>query len=413
MNPSAARRPPKKFHPHPFAYHEEIVLTIDALTNLGAGLGRVDGWVVFVAYALPGEKVKARVFRNDKRHSEADLIEVLDPSPDRVDPVCPLFGECGGCQYQHLAYESQIHWKARQVGELLRHLAGLEAPVSPVIPSPRPYGYRSKITPHFQKPDSEGRIEAIGFLKVGRRRDVVEVDHCPIALPVLNERLGPLKRQVRARAATDKKGATLLLRASDGEPPVLSDHQAICEQRVGSIRFRFPAGEFFQNNPLILEAFTAHVRKDASAGSARHLVDAYCGSGLFALTAAPAFERVLGIEISESSIRWARENAEVNGLTQAEFLEGRSEAIFARCDFPGAETAMIVDPPRRGCDAEFLRQLFEFGPERVVYVSCNPATQMRDLNAFAEHGYALSRIQPFDLFPQTKHLECVATLIRG
>lgn len=406
------RRPPKKFHPHPFAYHEEITLTVDALTNLGAGLGRVEGWVVFVPFALPGERVRARVYRNDKRHSEADLVEVLSPSPDRIEPECPLFGRCGGCQYQHYRYERQLEWKQRQVEELLEHMTTLKAPVAPVRTSDRTYGYRSKITPHFQKPNRDGAMDAIGFLQVGRRRDLVDVEHCPIAMPAINERLTSLRKEIHRRARDYKRGASLLLRASEGEPPVITDPRATCRQRVGNLIFSFPAGDFFQNNPFILEAFTDYVREEASAGSARFLIDAYCGSGLFALTAAGAFERVLGIEISQSSIRWARQNAEANGIGNADFIVGQSQALFPQCDFPGNETAMIVDPPRRGCDAEFLEQLFAFGPERVVYVSCNPATQMRDLNAFAERGYTLTRIQPFDLFPQTRHLECVATLVR-
>ncbi|MDB6078645.1 MAG: methyltransferase, TrmA family, partial [Akkermansiaceae bacterium] len=122
-------RPPKKFHPHPFEYHQEIELRIDSLTNLGAGVGRVDGWVVFVPFCLPGELVRARVFRNDKNCSSADLVTVLEPSPDRVDPKCPLFGICGGCQYQHLGYPAQLAWKADQVGGLLQHMAGITFPV--------------------------------------------------------------------------------------------------------------------------------------------------------------------------------------------------------------------------------------------------------------------------------------------
>ncbi len=408
---TAGRRPPKKFHPQPFAYHQEIELEIQTLTNLGAGLGRLDGWVVFVPFALPGDRVRARVYRNDKRHSEADLMEVIEPSPDRIEPSCPLFGKCGGCQYQHLAYDKQLEWKQRHVEELLHRLAGLSTSVAPVIPSPKTYGYRSKITPHFQKP-KDGVIETIGFLEFGRRRDAVELEHCPIAMPAINERLPGLKAEVRRRAHAYKRGATLLLRANDGEPPVLTDPQANCHQRVGAMRFEFPAGEFFQNNPFILEAFTDYVREEASSGGARFLIDAYCGSGLFALTAAPAFGRVMGVEVSEKSVLWARRNAEQNQLGNVSFIVGKSESLFPECSYPGEQTAMVVDPPRRGCDETFLNQLFTFAPKRVVYVSCNPATQMRDLKAFAEHDYHLRKLQPFDLFPQTRHLECIATLDR-
>ncbi len=135
---------------------------IDSLTNLGAGVGRVGGWVVFVPFALPGERVKARVYRNDKNCSHADLVDVVVPSPDRIAPLCPLFGECGGCQYQHLAYDKQREWKTRQVGELMEHMAGIVFPVNPCLSSRQIWHYRSKITPHFEKP-REGVMGEIGF----------------------------------------------------------------------------------------------------------------------------------------------------------------------------------------------------------------------------------------------------------
>jgi len=151
-------RQPKKFKPYPFEYHQEIEVEISTLSNLGVGIARVKledadpdslGWVVFVPHTLPGEKVVARIFRNDKSHSQADFVKVIEPSPDRVDPQCELFGKCGGCQYQHLAYEKQLEWKTRQVKELLEHMAGVHTDVAPAIASPKQWGYRSKITPHF------------------------------------------------------------------------------------------------------------------------------------------------------------------------------------------------------------------------------------------------------------------------
>lgn len=158
----------KSFNSHPFAYHQEIELEISTLTNLGSGLGRValaaetaPSWVVMVPFTLPGERVRARVYRNHKNFSEADLVEVLSPSPHRVNAPCPVFGRCGGCQYQHLAYTEQLAWKQRQVAELLEHMAGLVFPVAPVVGSPQEWQYRSKITPHFQvnvRPRSDGKI---------------------------------------------------------------------------------------------------------------------------------------------------------------------------------------------------------------------------------------------------------------
>lgn len=406
-------RPPAKFHDKPFAYHQEIELRVDSLSPLGQGVGRVGGWVVFVPFSLPGELVRARVYRNASNFSEADLLGVLEASPDRTGAACPLFGECGGCQYQNLSYPKQLDWKRRQVAELLARLAGIDHEPLPVVPSPRVFGYRSKLTPHYKRPRERG-VGAIGFLREGRRFELVDVPHCLIASDAINEALPALRTAVLSRPPKADKGATLLLRESaDGR--VLSDPRATCEEEVGGVRFQFPAGEFFQNNPSILPLFTRHVADEATAGGARFLVDAYCGAGLFGLTSASRFEAAAGVEISEASIQWARRNAERNGLSNCRFIQGKAEAIFAEIAFPPEHTAVVIDPPRKGCDGEFLDQLLAFGPARVVYVSCNPATQMRDLNKLcgdrkSQGAYQLVKVQPFDLFPHTRHLECVATL---
>jgi tRNA/tmRNA/rRNA uracil-C5-methylase (TrmA/RlmC/RlmD family) len=419
----------RKFNDHPFPYRSEIELEISTLTNLGVGLGRVaigepaDGgkWVVMVPFTLPGEKVRARVYRNHRNFSEADLLEVLTPSPHRIAAPCPVFGRCGGCQYQHLKYSEQLSWKRQQVQELLRHMAGVEFEVSPVIPSPREYGYRSKVTPHFQaggpkQPPPE--ITPIGFLKQGSRFEIVDVPACPIATAEINAKLTEVRAKTRQRIAAGEydRGATLLLRhAQEG---VITDYDAVIHERIeppdaaNPLVLHFLARDFFQNNPFILPAFTSYVRRQASATGARHLVDAYCGSGLFALSCAPAFESVAGIEISETSIRFARENAAANGIANATFRAGDAAQIFAGLQTAPGETVVVIDPPRKGCDESFLGQLFAFGPRAVVYVSCDPATQMRDLKSFLAAGYQLSAVQPFDLFPQTRHLECVMTLTR-
>ena len=404
------QRPPKKFHPHPFAYHQEIEVEIQSLTNLGSGVSRVDGWVVFVPFSLPGETVKARVFRNDKNCSHADLVEVIKPSPDRVAPGCPLFGECGGCQYQHLSYPQQLAWKTRQVSELMQHMAAITYPVNDCLSSDQIWNYRSKITPHFEK-NKEGELGPIGFLAFGRRSQLVDVPQCPIAMDSINAALPEIRQDLKANASRYKRGATVLLRATADR--IETNPKATATETVGDLTFQFLAGDFFQNNPFILPAFTGYVAKHAVAGGAKYLVDAYCGSGLFALTLAKHFEKVAGVEVSETSCEWARKNAKANGITNAEFLTASAEAIFDVINFPAAESAVVIDPPRKGCTPEFLDQLIEFGPSRVVYVSCDPATQVRDLKQLTAGGYQLEDVQPFDLFPHTRHLECVMTLVKA
>jgi 23S rRNA (uracil1939-C5)-methyltransferase/tRNA (uracil-5-)-methyltransferase len=361
-----------------------------------------------VPFALPGERVRARIFRNQKNFSEADLVEVLDPSPERIHPRCPLFGTCGGCQYQHLSYPAQLAWKRRQVAELLEHMAGVRFPVNEVVASPREFGYRAKITPHFGRP-KDGSIGAIGFLRNGTRSQLVDVPRCAIATDAINTRLAELRAEAHTTSRRSRHGATLLLR-EDAEGRVLTDPRAMITSQVANLRFHHRAGDFFQNNPFVLPAFVQYIVDQAASGGERCLVDAYCGSGLFAVAAASRFERVAGVEISESATAQAQANAAANGVPNCTFLTAPAEAVFSGLEFPPAESVLLIDPPRAGCSQAFLDQLVTWRPRRCVYVSCDPATQMRDLRVLLAAGFRLEAVQPFDLFPQTRHLECVLTL---
>jgi tRNA/tmRNA/rRNA uracil-C5-methylase (TrmA/RlmC/RlmD family) len=261
----------KKFNDHPFPYHHELEMEVATLTNLGVGLGRVplatdgpdkssdgrspqdegapeienreskiknppSGWVIMVPFTLPGEKVRVRIYRNHKNFSEADLLAVLTPSPHRITPRCELFGRCGGCQYQHLTYGEQLKWKRQQVEEVLKFMAGVEFPVSPVIASPKEFGYRSKITPHFKawsKEQGAGEPAPIGFLKQGSRFDLVDVPACDIATAEINAKLPEVRAKTRQRLAAGeyKRDATLLLRhAQEG---VITDYDAVIHEVIG------------------------------------------------------------------------------------------------------------------------------------------------------------------------------------
>jgi len=196
----------------------------------------------------------------------------------------------------------------------------------------------------------------------------------------------------------------------DSAEGVSQDNREILTERVGNRVFQFVAGEFFQNNPHILPDLVNYALEQAEGP--RYLVDAYCGVGVFGICGAERFERVRGVEVNATAISLARANAQINGIRNIEFVIGEAEAIFAHLDFPGADSAVILDPPRKGCDEPFLKQLFDFQPARIVYVSCGPDTQARDLRIMLEAGYRLERVQPFDLFPQTRHIENVITLVR-
>jgi tRNA/tmRNA/rRNA uracil-C5-methylase (TrmA/RlmC/RlmD family) len=333
------------------------------------------------------------------------------PEPSAAaEPRCPLFGQCGGCQLQHVPYDEQLAWKTAEVQRLLAATLPDDAiEVAPCVGSPRTYGYRSKITPHFPRP--RGQIPPIGFIGVELPRRTVDVTHCSLATDAINERLTVLRAEVTASIATFKQGSTLLLR--DAASGVTTDYRAVITEEVADLRLQFRAGDFFQNNPFLLPRLAAHVAAEARAAGARFLVDAYCGSGLLTLAAAPGFEQAVGVELSPSSVRWARENAARNGRDNCTFLAADASAIFRDLPFAGPDAAVIVDPPRKGCSPAFTKQLVAWGPRTIVYVSCNPETQVRDLVLLRAAGYRIERVKPFDMFPQTRHLECVATLTRA
>ena len=410
FEPPQSRKPDaSKFRPGKFTYHQEIEVEIATITNLGEGLARVDGWVVFIPGALPGEKIVARVWHNSANFSRADLVRVVVPSPHRVHPRCNLFGECGGCQYQNLAYPQQLEWKRKQVAEAFERLGGLKVEVDACHPSPKQYGYRSKITPHFMTPRRADF--PIGFLASGTSRRVIDVPKCPIATDAINSSFAKSRKEIRGNPGRFERGATLLFR--DCEEGVITDPRQVVTEKVGAIQLKFLAGEFFQNNPSVLEQFVGYAIKLAQESGAKHLVDTYCGSGLFALSGARQFESVNGVEVSAEAARKAAENATLNRLVNCRFIAGTAESIFKNIPVNGADSAVIVDPPRKGCDEAFLEQLHRFNPRRIVYVSCAPDTQARDLKYLCTLGWKVIAVRPFDLFPQTRHVECIAALERA
>ena len=406
------------------------------------------GWVVMVPNVIPGELIRCRVFRNYPKHSDADLLEVIEPSPHRVVPRCELAGICGGCQYQHVAVPEQRVWKRRQVSDLFQRLGkltlGADLPeVSPTMGTDEVYHYRSKITPHYDAPKENPigilEIRKIGFKEKMSRR-IVDVPHCHIATESINARLTEV-REVRfadavlGRLKRPKKGATLLLRESDGGV-ITTDNNEYVTSTVGDIEFRYKAGNFFQNNPHVLplmldQVVEAAIQPNGRGEAMTHLIDCYCGSGLFCLGASSKFDTCVGIEVNDRAVEEATENAHRNGITNCKFVAASAEAIFKSNDavevthtstgetrselvreFPRDTTAVVIDPPRKGCSVEFLAQLNEFSPQRVVYMSCDPATQARDARIIADAGYDLVSVKPIDLFPQTRHIECLAVFER-
>jgi tRNA/tmRNA/rRNA uracil-C5-methylase (TrmA/RlmC/RlmD family) len=415
---SGESKVPYGFVSTPFKYQEEIVLDIDDLSNLGQGVGRYslpDGskWVVMVPLVLPGEKVLVKVYRNHNSYSEADLVNVIFSSPDRIKPACEYFSICGGCQYQHMTIEAQRQWKKSQVESLLQRIGGIkDLTVRDTIGTSDLFGYRTKITPHYDAPYQADKLK-IGFQKRGTKI-IVDIEQCMIATAKINTEYLVARKKIKemVQQKLPKKGASLLFRDCDGG--VETDHRKIISQSVGGVQFKFKAGEFFQNNAFVLPVMVDHVISQATAVGCTHLIDTYCGSGLFAICAAKKFETVFGVEVSDVAVKAAVTNAKLNNVTNVEFICGVSERIFSKVShFPRDNTVIIIDPPRKGCDEPFLKQLFAFLPKALVYVSCDPATQARDAKEIVAAGYSIVDVSPFDLFPQTRHIENVMTFVRN
>jgi len=371
-----------------FKTGDHLTLAIHDIAFGGEGVGRVDDFVVFVPFVLTGETVEVEITEVKKNFARARLLHVVQPSPERVEPACRYFGQCGGCQYQHVEYAAQLRWKHKQVADLFQRIGGFaQALIAPVIPCPQPYGYRNRIMIRSQWNKPEQKLN-IGFIRWDGGL-VEDIEECKIAEPVLNEEI----RRVRAHPPP-KGGIKIVLRV----PP---EHWEV------------PPDSFFQNNFFLLPQLVETVRGFVRASGARQLVDLYCGVGFFGIELAAAVESFVGVEYDQRAIQAARRNAAARNLSNGGFLASQVEAVLPEIlkKIPAEQTTIVLDPPRKGCPPETLQLLREAKPAQVVYVSCHPATMARDLNILCSNGvFELAQVQPLDMFPQTQHVECVADL---
>jgi len=389
-----------------------IFLTIEDIAFGGEGVGRVDDFVVFVPFVLVGEVVEAEITEVKKNFARARLIRVTQPSPERVVPACRYFAACGGCQYQHIAYEAQLRIKHKQIADLFQRIGGVRADVvAPVVPCPRPYGYRNRIMIRSQWNKPAQKLN-IGFIRWDGGL-VEDIEECQIAEPALNEQI----KHVRAHPPP-KGGIKVVLRI----PPEGWD---------------VPPDSFFQNNFSLLPKLVEVVREclrsvgvQASAcseveqrppdGQAKawtptgwHLVDLYCGVGFFGIELADAVESFVGVEYDQRAIKAARRNAAARNRTNGEFMAATVEEALPELlkRFSPRTSTVLLDPPRKGCLPPTLHLLRRERPAQIIYVSCHPATMARDLNILCRDGvFGMVRVLPLDMFPQTQHVECVADL---
>jgi len=388
-----------------------LQLHIEKLVYGGEGLSRLDGEVVFTPFVLPGETVEATRTEARKHVQRARLLRVEGPSPDRIEPSCPVFGQCGGCQYQHAVYEAQLRFKRDILAETLRRVGKIEFDAAQIgIESAEPFGYRNRAQFHFER----GRL---GYREMNSRR-LVAIEQCPIGSPKINEIVAKLNRLVRDRrwpafvgsleVFTDERQVQWNVLESE-QPVARRFFEWLAEEVPGTVsgpleytvnedRFQVSGTSFFQVNRFLLPRLARLAIEEASGASAW---DLYAGVGLFSLPLAHRFERVVAVEGGRSAGD-LRHNAEA-----IEVAEEQTEVFLAK-----AETApdfVLADPPRAGLGKAAAVRLAELRPPTLVIVACDPATLARDLAAL-QPVYQIERITMVDLFPQTFHLETIVRL---
>jgi tRNA/tmRNA/rRNA uracil-C5-methylase (TrmA/RlmC/RlmD family) len=378
---------------------QRIELDITDIAFGGDGIGRVEGFVVFVPFVLGGERVEVEIVDVKKRYATADLVRVITPSPQRVEPRCQYYQQCAGCQYQHVDYRHQLELKRKQIIDIFQRIGRIkEPPINPVVGSPKPYAYRNKIVVHGPgKP---------GFWTV-RGSSIIPIERCPIACDEINAKLSePMKVDKHLTFRCNSEGKVWVFSEPEGD-------ELIAESVLGK-KLVAPLGSFFQVNQDVIGLALEHARRSFEASGCSILVDAYCGVGLFAVMLGDLAKHVYGIEEDPKATKAANENAQRLGLTGYDFYRGKTERLLfytlRQCELD--DTCLILDPPRSGCGKPVLKTLREQRPRKIIYISCAPPMLARDVKELLRHGYTLERVTPFDMFPQTAHCEAVAELTR-
>jgi 23S rRNA (uracil1939-C5)-methyltransferase len=383
-----------------------LKLRIEKLVAGGDGLAFHDGKAVFVPFALPGETVTAKLSQERKDFSQADLVEVLEPSRYRVAPPCPIYGQCGGCNLQHLAYSRQVEEKALIVSEALRRTGRIEREGIPAVPS-LPLGYRNRMQFHFTP---KGRI---GFMRRSSS-EIVEAPACPIAV-------ASIQAWIEARAGSSKGydelkpyilGKERFLAFGYGEEVWIEGRRGIVEVRVAGEPIRFHIKGFFQSNLYLLDFFLPDALSSLSGGRA---ADLYCGVGLFGHFLSRSFERIVCVEHNPFALGLAKENVPgKNNEFHATTVEDWVKTQGARAG--GADShfdCVVVDPPRSGLSTPVREWIIRSKPSVLVYISCDPVTLARDSGELVRSGYVLESVKAFDFYPQTGHVECHARFKRA
>ncbi len=391
---------------------DRLTLRLGDFNAAGEAETGIDGAPASVTGGIPGELALAEVVKIFPERVALRVIEALEASPDRVTPPCPYVTQCSGCQWQHLSPSRQLREKTARVQQAMdahQNLGGVR--VKPALPSPAQFGYRNHA--RFTVGKKGENAGEVGFVNATTRR-FLRVDRCLLMNDAINGVLDRVQgrlqgmSQVSVRAGSD--GAPALVQPSFKPPwPDLQTGQSHYLEEVSGVKFSVAASSFFQVNAPQLSNVVSLIAKTLKLGGREMIVDAYCGVGTFAILLAPSARRVIGIEQSASAVADARRNAA--HLDNVEFIEASTEAGLANIGQP--VDAVILDPPRRGCAPEAIEAVKALAPQRIAFVSCEPAAMARDLSLLCDGAYSLDEVYAVDMFPQTRHVEAMAILSRA
>ena len=381
----------------------------------GSGVGRVRGMAVFVPFTVTNDEAEVTIRSVRKKFALGEVRQILQPSAWRVAPVCPYFGHCGGCQLQHIEYGQQLAIKEKQVQETFARLGNFPSPpVLPIIPSPGRLHYRGKADYHIRL-DAEGRLSSLGFMQ-GASDSVLDIARCEIVAESVNESCQALRAHLLAGGGKNRRDRqTIWASLEEGKIIAVPDNDAaplLLSRIVQGKRLAVCYEGFFQINTTLLDSLVEEVVKLAGLRGGETVLDAYCGVGLFSLFLAPLAASIVGIEINGAAIQCARENLREVGSGHALFFQGDVGEVMNKQFMQRNRQAdvVILDPPRSGCDRSVLDAVRKTAAKKVIYISCNPATQARDMRYLMEAGFSLQCLQPLDMFPQTGHIEVIGLL---
>jgi tRNA/tmRNA/rRNA uracil-C5-methylase (TrmA/RlmC/RlmD family) len=386
---------------------DRATIRIEKIAFGGEGVGRIDNFVVFVPFAAPEDDLEIEITQCKKKFARGKILKIINSSPLRVKPLCNYYGSCGGCCYQHIGYDEQLEIKKRQVEEAFVKIGRISTPpVSSPVSSRSAYHYRGKAQCHQIITSSGCKL---GFLDISGGL-VVDIERCEIMEETINEKIGRLRENASGR---NRKNDTRLTIWSD-LPNEHNTKRGQIRRIVKGKEFLVPFDGFFQNNLFLTDALVDEVCRMASSGQLNTVIDLYCGCGLFSIFLAPFAKEVFGIELNRNAVTFARINAEKENLRNVTFICGDAGGELLKgklLTLSGAAVdLLILDPPRIGCSQLVLKTIAKMQPQRIIYVSCNPVTQARDVKLLNESGYKLLNLLPFDMFPQTQHIEVIALL---